>query len=159
MNIPSRLLTFYSILYLRYILTWLQAEIRFSFVIHNLVNNDKVGWLCNNELSSSYDLWSIRGQTYRRHHHNYFLLQEILLIKAIFHIAVGLHSNRSQNTSKYGKNISDTLSCTMCATFLFLSVIYYCTEPRQHGIHLSKVCIVFKREFTFAVTELVLYTL
>ena len=31
-----------------------------------------------------------------------------------------LLSNRSQRTSKCGKNISDTLGCTSCATFLFL---------------------------------------
>ena len=37
-----------------------------------------------------------------------------------FHVAVRLFSNRSQTTSKCGKNISDTLSCASCATFLFL---------------------------------------
>ena len=31
-----------------------------------------------------------------------------------------LFSNRSQRTSKCGKNISDTLGCASCATFLFL---------------------------------------
>ena len=31
-----------------------------------------------------------------------------------------LFSNRSQRMSKCGKKISDTLSCTSCATFLFL---------------------------------------
>ena len=31
-----------------------------------------------------------------------------------------LFSNRSQRTSKCGKSISDTLSCALCATFLFL---------------------------------------
>ena len=31
-----------------------------------------------------------------------------------------LFSNRSQRMSKCGKNISDTLGCTLCATFLFL---------------------------------------
>ena len=30
------------------------------------------------------------------------------------------NSNRSQKTSKCGKNISDTLSYALCATFLFL---------------------------------------
>ena len=38
----------------------------------------------------------------------------------IFHVAVRLFSNRSQRTSKRGKNISDTLGCASCATFLFL---------------------------------------
>ena len=37
-----------------------------------------------------------------------------------FHVAVRLFSNRSQMTSKCGKNISDTLGCASCATFLFL---------------------------------------
>ena len=31
-----------------------------------------------------------------------------------------LFSNRSQRMSKCGKNISDTLGCASCATFLFL---------------------------------------
>ena len=31
-----------------------------------------------------------------------------------------LFSNRSQRTSKCGKNISDALGCALCATFLFL---------------------------------------
>ena len=31
-----------------------------------------------------------------------------------------LFSNRSQRTSKCSKNISDTLGCASCATFLFL---------------------------------------
>ena len=35
-------------------------------------------------------------------------------------VAVHLFSNRSQMTSKCGKNISNTLSCTSCATYLFL---------------------------------------
>ena len=37
-----------------------------------------------------------------------------------FQVAMRLFSNRSQRTSKCGKNISDTLSCALCATFLFL---------------------------------------
>ena len=37
-----------------------------------------------------------------------------------FQVAVRLFSNRSQRTSKCGKNISDTLDCASCATFLFL---------------------------------------
>ena len=36
------------------------------------------------------------------------------------HVAVRLFSNRSQMTSKCGKNISNTLGCASCATFLFL---------------------------------------
>ena len=37
-----------------------------------------------------------------------------------FQVAVRLFSNTSQRTSKCGKNISGTLSCASCATFLFL---------------------------------------
>ena len=37
-----------------------------------------------------------------------------------FQVAVRLFRNRSQRTSKCGKNISDTLGCASCATFLFL---------------------------------------
>ena len=37
-----------------------------------------------------------------------------------FHVAVRLFSDRSQKTSKCGKNISDTLGCASCATFWFL---------------------------------------
>ena len=37
-----------------------------------------------------------------------------------FHVAMCLFSNRSQRTSKCGKNISDTLGCASCASFLFL---------------------------------------
>ena len=35
-------------------------------------------------------------------------------------LPVDLFSNRSQKTSKCGKNISDTLGYASCATFLFL---------------------------------------
>ena len=37
-----------------------------------------------------------------------------------FQVAVRLFSNKSQMTSKCGKNISDTLGFASCATFLFL---------------------------------------
>ena len=33
---------------------------------------------------------------------------------------MGLYSNRLQKASKCGKNIDDTLSCTLFVTFLFL---------------------------------------
>ena len=42
----------------------------------------------------------------------------MLSYKKRFHDAVGLHSNRSLETSNCGKNI--TISCASCATFLFL---------------------------------------
>ena len=37
-----------------------------------------------------------------------------------FQVAVRSFSNRSQRTSKCGQNVSNTLGCTSCATFLFL---------------------------------------
>ena len=43
-----------------------------------------------------------------------------LYILIFYHVAVCLFSNRSQRMSKCGKNISDTLSCASCVTFLFL---------------------------------------
>ena len=47
---------------------------------------------------------------------------------------MGLFSDRSQKTSKCGKNINDTLSCALCATLLSYhnftsSVIYYWPGP------------------------------
>ena len=65
-----------------------------------------------------------------------------LLYKTIrFQVVMRLFHNRSQMTSKCGKNISDRLSCTSCATFfsyhiLMSSVIYYWTDARQLGIYL-----------------------
>ena len=44
----------------------------------------------------------------------------IIIIKQIDSVAVGLFSNRSQRMSKCGKNISDTLGYSLCATSLFL---------------------------------------
>ena len=38
-----------------------------------------------------------------------------------FHIAVGLFSNRSQKTSKCGKNISDTLGYRLVCHFFVLT--------------------------------------
>ena len=84
-----------------------------------------------------------------------------------------LFSNRSQGTSKRGKNISDTLGCVSCATFLFLphltssviyywtdaritehltsSVIYYWTDAQQHGIYLLNRCMVIWNIFIYSV--------
>ena len=59
-----------------------------------------------------------------------------------FYVAGGLPcSDKSQKTPKCGKNISDTLGCALCATFLcsyhaLISVICYCTDARQHEIYL-----------------------
>ena len=59
-----------------------------------------------------------------------------------FYVAGGLPcSDKSQKTPKCGKNISDTLGCALCATFLcsyhaLISVFCYCTDARQHEIYL-----------------------
>ena len=60
-------------------------------------------------------LWYIGGQTYR-----WWTFFNSLLYKTNrFQVDMCLFSNRSQRTSKCGKNISDTLGCASCATFLF----------------------------------------
>ena len=59
-------------------------------------------------------------------------------------MCIGLFSNRSQKTSKCGKNISDTLNPKPAARspllcfqhILTSSLIYYWTDPRQLGIYL-----------------------
>ena len=58
--------------------------------------------------------FEIKGHFFRVF--NFFLLYKTNR----FHVAVRLFSNRSQRTSKCGKNTSDTLGCASCATFLFL---------------------------------------
>lgn len=54
------------------------------------------------------------------------------------HISVRLYSYRSQKTSKFDKNIGDTLGCASWATYLYLtsSVSYSSTDARKHGIYL-----------------------
>ena len=49
-----------------------------------------------------------------------FFYNSLLYKTNRFQVAVHLFSYRLQRTSKCGKNISDTLSCASCATFLFL---------------------------------------
>ena len=56
-------------------------------------------------------------------HKTGYLLEKSSLARYLtnrFQVAVRLFSNRSQRTSECGKNISDTLGCASCATFLFL---------------------------------------
>ena len=50
-----------------------------------------------------------------------------------FYVAVGLFYNRWQKTSNYGKNISDSLSCASCATFLSLPCFYVVCDLLQNG--------------------------
>ena len=63
----------------------------------------------------------------KRHFFPYILIF-LLCKKNRFHVAVLLFSNRSQRTSKCGKNISDTLGCASCATFLNISDTLGCAS-------------------------------
>ena len=61
-----------------------------------------------------------------------------------FHVAVGLFSNRSQRTSKCGKNIVTHSPAARVPLLCFYhiltsSVIYYWTDARQHGIYLLSI--------------------
>ena len=91
------------------------ATLALYFLLYN-----KLSYAC---ILIGFHLWSIRGQMYRWCHHlNFFFVyfNSLLYKTNRFQVAVRLFSNRSQRTSKCGKNISDTLSCALCATFLFL---------------------------------------
>ena len=48
------------------------------------------------------------------------LLEHLSFCRCRFYVAVSLVSNRSQEMSKYGKNISEMLSYVPCATYLDL---------------------------------------
>ena len=52
-----------------------------------------------------------------------FFFSSLLYKTNRFQVVVRLFSNRSQRTSKCGKNISDTLGCASCATFLLIELI------------------------------------
>ena len=54
-----------------------------------------------------------------------------------FQVPMCLLSNRSQRTSKCGKNISDALGCALCATFLFLP--HFDVTEQTHG-NLESIC-------------------
>ena len=62
-----------------------------------------------------------------------------------FQVAVRLFSNRSQRTSKCGKNISDTLGCASCATFLFLS--HFDIESSVSRIFRRALFVSFLKDF------------
>ena len=57
------------------------------------------------------------GSHLRLHHYQHSPLLSYKTNR--FHVAVNLYSNRSQNRSKCGRNLSDTLSRVSYATFLF----------------------------------------
>lgn len=75
-------------------------------------------------------LLSIGGQTHKWCHlwqHFAFLLLKKKANR--FHVVEGLFSNRSQRTSKRGKDISDTLGCTSSAILFpyhILTLLWYC---------------------------------
>ena len=60
-----------------------------------------------------------------------------------FHVAVCLFSNRSQKTSKRGKNINDTLGYASCATYLFLPCTFWrhlwSITEQTHG-NMESIC-------------------
>ena len=63
-------------------------------------------------------------------HIDYITINKICFFYLMSEIDSGLlhvspHSTRSQNMSNCGKKISDTLSYTSCATFLFLHEPYF----------------------------------
>ena len=61
-----------------------------------------------------------RGEIWNKKAFFPYILIFLLYKTNRFHVAVRLFSNRSQRTSKCGKNIRGTLGCASCATFLFL---------------------------------------
>ena len=72
-----------------------------------------------------------------------------------FHIAVRLFSNRSQITSKCGKNKSvtrgDSRVCHWCCYHILTSsVIYYWTDARQHGIYLFYIITKQITQYTWS---------
>ena len=76
-------------------------------------------------------LRSIGGQTYIDDVIIKTFLNSLLYKTDRFQVAMHLFSNRSQRTSKCGKNISDTLGCASCATV-----------ARQLGIYLlNRLCV------------------
>ena len=91
------------------------ATLAMYFVLHNKLSYARI--------LIGFHLWSIRRQMYRWCHHlNFFSVyfNSLLYKTNRFQVAMHLFSNRSQRMSKCGKNISDTLGCASCATFLFL---------------------------------------
>ena len=65
-------------------------------------------------------------------------IRRVIYLTNRFHVAVRLFSNRSQMTSKCGKNKEVVrLVCHLCFYHILTSsVIYYWTDPRQHEIYL-----------------------
>ena len=88
-----------------------------------------------------------------------FFLNSLLFKTNRFQVAVRLFSNRLQRTSKHGKNISDTLGCASCATFLFVLTTFWrhlwsitWTDERQLGI--SLLILNYCRIWTLMVFQL-----
>ena len=91
------------------------ATLAMHFVLYNKLSYARI--------LIGFHLWSIRWQMYRWCHHLIFFFLYILILYYIKQIDSKLLCACSvidHRMSKCGKNISDTLSCTLCATFLFL---------------------------------------
>ena len=56
-----------------------------------------------------------------------------------FHVAVGLFSNRSQRTSKCGKNISDTLRLRLVCHFIVSTIVLWSITEQRHG-NMESIC-------------------
>ena len=59
-----------------------------------------------------------------------------------FHVAVSLFSNRSQKTSKYGKNISDTLDYRLVRHLFVLTTFWrhlWSSTEQTHG-NMETIC-------------------
>ena len=106
---------------------WRQRSIQVCFEFWLWTNHNSLLSIATNQFASfCIDIisrqWYFRvcqsGEMWNKFFSVYF---NFLLCKTNrFHVAVRLFSNRSQRTLKCGKNISDTLGCALCATFLFL---------------------------------------
>jgi len=82
-------------------------------------------------------LWSITEQT----HGNMESIWNLYLTNT-FHVAVRLFSNRSQMTSKWGKNISDTLGYRLVCHFFVLTTFWrhlWSITEQTHG-NVESIC-------------------
>ena len=85
------------------------------------IATNQFAWFCIDIRHVSPIFVSVKVAKFEIKRHFFSVYFNFLLYKTNrFHVAVRLFSNRSQRKSKCGKNISDTLGCASCATFLFL---------------------------------------
>ena len=109
----------------------LPSHLSIAFELYNKLNSTRVS-------IGRYDL--LEGTRINDVTVNFFIF---LLYKTNrFHVAVGLFSNISQKTSKFSKNISDTLPNGSCGTILFLphfDVICNLLLNKTHG-NMESIC-------------------